>query len=96
MTKARYILLILLSIRKLRDICTICNVSYKFVYSIAKNKDINPSYNLMKSLSPVIDQSFWFEDVDESFISLYSNIKSQYLKERTVNKETDITAYFKN
>ncbi len=56
------------------------------MYAVASGND--PSMKLARSLSPIIDMSYWNEDVDADFKSVYEN-KIKLIIDESENNETE-------
>lgn len=76
MTKGVAILGALIEKRRLREICTEMNISYKYCHSVAANTK-DPSLDLMKKLRFLIPLDFWVEEASMEFLlQLEKNKKS--------------------
>ena len=67
MTKGVAILGALIEKRRLREICTEMNISYKYCHSVAANTK-DPSLDLMKKLRFLIPLDFWVEEASMEFL----------------------------
>lgn len=67
MTKGRVILKALIAKRKLREICNINNISYKFCHAVSEGNK-NPSWELMDKLRFLIPTDYWFDTASNDFI----------------------------
>lgn len=76
MTKGVALLKALIEKRRLREICTEMDISYKYCHSVAsESKD--PSLDLMRKFRFLIPMDFWVDDVSMDFLSqLEKNKKS--------------------
>lgn len=72
MTKGVAILGTLIEKRRLREICTEMNISYKYCHAVAANlKD--PSLDLMKKLRFLIPLDFWIDEASSEFLEKLKN-----------------------
>lgn len=67
MTKGRVVLKGLIAKRKLREICEIKGISYKFCHSVSEGKK-KPSWELMKGFRFLVPVEFWFDEANSKFI----------------------------
>ena len=67
MTKGVAVLGALIEKRRLREICTTMDISYKFCHSVAaESKD--PSLDLMRKLRFLIPMDFWADEASVEFL----------------------------
>lgn len=76
MTKGVALLKALIEKRRLREICTEMDISYKYCHSVAsESKD--PSLDLMRKFRFLIPMDFWVDEASMDFLSqLEKNKKS--------------------
>ncbi len=72
MTKGRVILKALIAKRKLREICELNDISYKFCHAVSEGNK-NPSYDMMKKIRFMIPTDFWFDEATSQFIEKVRN-----------------------
>lgn len=76
MTKGVALLKALIEKRRLREICTEMNISYKYCHSVATEAK-DPSLDLMRKLRFLIPLDFWVDEAsDEFLVQLEKNKKS--------------------
>lgn len=67
MTKGRIILKALIAKRKLRGICTIYNISYKYCHAVSEGRK-SPSYDMISKFRFMIPTDYWFDEATAEFI----------------------------
>lgn len=74
MTKGVALLKALIEKRRLREICTEMNISYKYCHSVATEAK-DPSLDLMRRLRFLIPLDFWVDEASMEFLSKLENNK---------------------
>lgn len=67
MTKGRVILKALIAKRRLKEICGVYDISYKFCHAVSEGNK-SPSWDLMNKMRFLIPTDFWFDEASKDFI----------------------------